>query len=42
MISFHTFTSNLFKHILTLGLSVKLQIPLCFTTTMLREFLNSP
>ena len=42
MISFHTFTSDLFKHISTLGPGVKLQIPLRFTTTMLREFLNSP
>jgi len=42
MISFHTSTSNLFKHILTLGPCVKLRIPLRLTTTMLREFLNSP
>ena len=42
MISAHAFTSNLFKHILTLGPCVKPQIPLRFATTMPREFLNSP
>jgi hypothetical protein len=42
MIYVRAFTSNLFKHILTLGPCVKLRIPLRFTTTMLREFLNSP